>query len=292
MPTATRASEGSVTPFDPQDLRTWPGRPLARRCLLRATGALATLGAAGCTGVNGFVNGIVNGVRHSSMTFPRSTSSRTSLIARFASSGRPPTRSNGLAPDRWPRPQPEQHRGHRLRAHGLLHRRRARLCLARGGARAHAGHAALSEGVAAGAGQAHGRPQGLLLSLPRNGQRPALRRLRAVHRRHRIAAVRRTARAGFLRRRRCRGGADPPPGQRTHRARGLALGADAAAFDRAGLEARERLPALRLARLQRGGGRLPAGAWDTRHDRSMAARGRHGPRNSEPTGRRSTGSRG
>ena len=146
----------------------------------------------------------------------------------------------GLAPDRYPTSSPCSIAAVGFALTAYCDRRRARLRHARRGAPAHRRHAALPARSAAGAaGQRHGRLQGLLLSLHRDVRRPARRQVRAVDRRHRAAAVRCAARARVLRQRttplEVR---DPRDRRRADHARGLALGADAAAVDLARLVAR------------------------------------------------------
>ena len=78
-----------------------------------------------------------------------------------------------------------EHRGRRVRAARLRDRSRARLVLARRCARPDADDAALLLERAAGAAAARRhRPQGLLLPLPRHGDRRPLPRRRTVERRH------------------------------------------------------------------------------------------------------------
>ncbi len=103
MPTATRARKRTVAPFDPQDLRTLLQRPFARRGLLRAGGVLATLGAAGCTGVNGLLNG-GNGESPDDLPPINIVEDLAHRTFRFFWETTNP--QNGLAPDRWPRRSP------------------------------------------------------------------------------------------------------------------------------------------------------------------------------------------
>ena len=93
-----------------------------------------------------------------------------------------------------------EHRGRGIRAQCLRHRRGARLCHARPGARARADHAAIPARRAAGrrSGEQRRLP-GLLLSLPQFRQRQALRQLRTIHRRHRAAHGRRVVRRRLFR---------------------------------------------------------------------------------------------
>ena len=85
--------------------------------------------------------------------------------------------ANGLVPDRWPTPSFVQHRRGRLRADRLCRRRRARLDHARPGrASARWRRCASSHDAPQGAAaRGHDRLQGLLLPLPRHGDRRALR---------------------------------------------------------------------------------------------------------------------
>ena len=145
------------------------------------------------------------------------------------------------------------------------------------GARAHAGDAALPARRAAGAAAPSGTAgyKGFFYHFLDMKTGPRAGRLRAVDRRHRAAAGRRAVRAGVLRRRRRRRGARSATWSSDLTARVDWRWAQARAADHlAGLEPGERLPAVRLARLQRGDAGLPPGARLADARRSTRAPGR------------------
>ena len=166
-----------------------------------------------------------------------------------------------------PEPVGVQHRRRRLRADRVPDRRRARLRHARRSAPAHASSRCAScatcrkgrkrSGVAGYKGFFYHFLEMPTACAPANAScRRSTPRCCCAARLHCQRVLRRQRRAETEIRAHRRGAVDT---------RRLALGADAPAVDRARLVARGRLPAVRLARLQRGDDPVPARARVTRH---------------------------
>ncbi len=169
-------------------------------------------------------------------------------------------------------------RRHRLRPHRLPDRRRARLDHPRAGAAARCSTRCASSGTRRRGPSRAGvdRLPGLLLPLPRHGDRDALRAGRAVDHRHHPPARRRPVLRRVLRPRRRRGARDPRARREALPAGRLELGAARRAAGRHGLAPGEGVHRLRLARLQRGDDPLRPRPRLADASRSSRRRGRRG----------------